>query len=122
VLDPYLSTYSLAQKFQGRLKSEDKVVAYQVSYENYLQSLAFYLKRRIAVFGRYGELSLGQQHAADSASWFSPEETAIEALLHMPPGTWGVTDERHWGPLADFPDMFKPIALEGRLVLFQKVR
>lgn len=119
-LDPFLSARGLARQIQGRIDDNEKVVAYQVSYENSLQSLAFYLGRRIAVLGRYGELSLGEQQASDSASWFAPKEKATEALLSMPAGTIGVTDERTMASLGRYGNLFVPVGREGWFVAFEK--
>jgi len=121
-LDPFLSARGLARKIRAEVKENDKVVAYLVSYENSLQTLAFYLGRRIAILGRYGELSLGEQQASDSASWFAPKEKATEALLSMPAGTWAITDERTMGSLARYGDLFMLAGREGWLVAFKKLK
>jgi len=121
-LDPFLSSRTLAYIVQERSRPEDKVVVYGVSYENHLQTLPFYAKRRVAVYGDPGELELGSRHAADAAVWFASESSALEALLHEPAGTWGITDEEHWNALEQSPskDLFAKVAQEGRLLLFQK--
>ena len=121
-LDPFLSSRTLAGIVQERSQPSDKVIVYGVSYENHLQTLPFYARRRVAVYGDPGELDLGSRHATDAAAWFAPENAALEALLHEPAGTWGITDEEHWSALEQGPsgNLFDKIAQEGKLLLFQK--
>jgi hypothetical protein len=123
LLDPCLSTRALAQAFVERMHPGEHLLAYGVSFENRLQSLAFYTGQRIAVFGDFGELDLGQRYDPDAASWFVPEDLAHEALVHRLAGTWGVTDEEHWRALSqsDIEGLFQAVDHQGSLVLFQKV-
>ncbi len=66
-LDPYLSNRGLARVLVLRAKPEEQIVAYGLSYEDVLQSLPFYLRRRIVIEGKPGELELGKDHADDAS-------------------------------------------------------
>jgi 4-amino-4-deoxy-L-arabinose transferase-like glycosyltransferase len=123
-LDPYLSNRGLARVLAQRARPEDRVVAYGLSYEDVLQSLPFYLRRRIVVEGKPGELELGRENAADAADWFWTDPGAQDGLRNLPSGDWVVTSEdaakylRQAGSL----DPFELIAGEGSLLLFHKIR
>jgi hypothetical protein len=101
-----------------------KVIAYRIAYDRRLQSLPFYLNRRIAIFGSSDELTFGQEQDAASGPWFVRDEEAEAAILAMPSGVWGVTDATYWQDLrqkAD-PDMFQLMKQSGDLLLFRKER
>ncbi len=123
-LDPYFSNKGLARILMLRAKPEERIVAYGVSYEDVLQSLPFYTKRRIAIEGPAGELTLGRDHAEDAADWFMTDPGAQDAFRATPPGSWVVTSDdvakylRQLGVL----ESFDLAGREGPLVLFHKVR
>ena len=121
-LDPYQSTRAIAERFQERTGPEAALIAYGANYENVLQTLPFYLGRRIPVFGPPGELTMGLETEQTDESWYVPEDKAQSALLAMPPGTWGITDEEHWQALrqAAPPDSFHSVNQTGGLLLFRK--
>src|SRR4029077_19007512 len=100
-LDPYLSNKGMARIISQRAKPEERVVSYGVSYENVLQTLPFYTKRRIAVFGDPGELEMGAGDAPEAAEWFSGETTAKDAVVKLSPGTWVVTNEEYLKGLSE---------------------
>jgi 4-amino-4-deoxy-L-arabinose transferase-like glycosyltransferase len=124
ILDPYLSNRGIAHVLSLQAAPEDRIVGYGVSYENALQSLPFYTKRRMAVFGDVGELETGRDHAEDAGEWFTPEAGAPAALSEMPVGTWVVTNEEHEKVLsqAGVAQTFEPAAREGPLLLLHKIR
>lgn len=124
-LDPFLSSRTLAEIVRQRSRPDERVAVYGVSYENHLQTLPFYAKRRVAVYGDPGELELGRDHAADAPAWFAPEGVAaLDALFREPAGTWVLSDAEHWVAVEQSPsgNFFNKVAQEGRLLLFQKTR
>ncbi len=123
-LDPFMSNKGLARALSLRAKPEERVVAYGVSYENVLQTLPFYTKRRLSVFGDAGELSTGRDQAPEDSDWFSAEPTAMDALSKMPEGTWVITNEEYLKGLSQkgLADAFEPAGREGRLLLLHKVQ
>jgi len=124
VLDPWLSTQTLAQIIATRAAPADRVVVYGVSYETYTQSLAFYTQRRIAIYGPPGELSLGKEHAADAADWFAEGEAANDALKRVPVGTWVMTDQEYLEKIRalELQQDFEIVERSGRLILLQKTQ
>jgi 4-amino-4-deoxy-L-arabinose transferase-like glycosyltransferase len=123
-LNAYESTRTIAERAAARIAPGETLVAYGANYENVLQSLPFYLRRRIPVLGPYGELALGQQQDNSTGAWFVPEDQMTSALMAMPAGTWGVTDAEHWQALRQTapPESFQMISQDGRLLLFRKTR
>jgi hypothetical protein len=123
-LDPFHSTKAIAERLRRESKPEEMVVGYGISFENVLQTLTYYLGRRVAVFGDPGELTTGAGLDPDAAKWFAPEATAQTAMLQAPPGTWGITDQERWDALqqADPSDDFALIQRQGNLLLFRKIR
>jgi 4-amino-4-deoxy-L-arabinose transferase-like glycosyltransferase len=123
-LDPYLSNKGIARIISQRAKPEERVVSYGVSYENVLQTLPFYTKRRIAVFGDPGELDMGAGDAPEAVDWFSGETTAKDAVVKLSPGTWVVTNEEYLKGLSEigFDDAFEPMGREWRLLLLRKAQ
>jgi len=124
VLDPWLSNKGLARILSQRAASEERIVSYGISYENVLQALPFYLKRRIAVYGDAGELAMGADETPDAADWFSPESEARNAVARLPAGSWVITNEEYHKDLAQagIARAFEPAGREGRLLLFHKIR
>ena len=123
-LDPYLSNKGLAHIIVQRAKPEESVVCYGVSYENALQTLPFYAKRRVAVFGDPGELAMGSGDDPEAASWFSGEATAKDALAKLPMGSWVVTNDEYLKGLAEarLANDFESVSREGRLLLLRKIK
>ena len=124
VLDPYLSNRGLARTLSSRAKPEEGIVVYGVSYENMVQTLPFYLKRRVGVLGDPGELQMGLSQSSDAGEWFAAEAGAEEALAKKPVGTWVVTNEEYAKRLGqtELADAFEPAGREGRMLLLHKVR
>jgi hypothetical protein len=123
-LDPWLSNRGLARTLVLEAKAEDRIVACAIAYEDVLQSLPFYTRRRIAIQGDPGELTLGRDHAADAAEWFFPALDAPEALRGLPVGTWVVTSDgvSKYLRAAGALEPTDLVAREGQLLLFHKVR
>ena len=123
-LDPYLSNRGLARTLALATKPDERIVAYSVSYEDVLQSLPFYTGRRIVIEGNPGELELGRQHAEDAGDWFLADPGALDALRALPGGSWVVTSEEaaKYMKAAGSLDSLDPVAREGTLLLFHKVR
>ncbi len=121
-LDAYFSTRALAQTIAERAQPEDRLAGYGVSYENVLQTLPFYARRRVIVLGDPGELALGFQHAGDLGDWFTPEASAAEGLAKLPGGSWIVTDAPHWAALqqGSQADVYTLVESQGLLRLLQK--
>lgn len=123
-VDPYLSNKGLARMISVRAKPDERVLSYGVSYEDVLQSLPFYSKRRIIVEGQPGELALGQEHADDASDWFITDPGAQDAFDDTRLGTWLVTSDdmaKYLRPIGVL-DPFDLIGREGRLLLLHKVR
>lgn len=122
-LNPYYSTQSLGEFLRGHAQPQDRIIGYRVSYENRLQTLAFYARRRIAVFGDPGELSLGMAHDPEAAQWFVPEDQADQAIRLVPRGTWVVTNEEHWNRLKSLglQAAFETVQRQGRLWLLHRL-
>src|SRR5262249_9773096 len=123
-LDPYLSNKGIAKIITQQAKPEERLAVYGVSYENAIQSLAFYAKRRVAVLGDPGELAMGAEDAPEAAEWFSGESTAKESAAKLSPGTWVVTNEEYLKGLTDagMGDDFEQAGREGYLLLLRKVQ
>jgi 4-amino-4-deoxy-L-arabinose transferase-like glycosyltransferase len=122
-LDAHESTRPIAERFLTRAGPNDRIVAFGANYENVLQSLPFYLSRRIPIYGPYGELALGAEHD-DSQGWFIPEDQAVAAMQALPVGTWCVSDPEHFMALrqASGGNEYDSAYPSGRLVLFRKAR
>ena len=107
-----------------RAKPEDRIESFAISYENVLQSLPFYLHRRIFIEGDAGELELGRAHAADADEWFLPSQGAQDAFRNTPLGTWVITSDEAIKYLrsAGSLEPFEFVAREGDLQLLHKVR
>ena len=123
-LDPWFSTQRLGQLIAARGNPQDPVIVYGVSYETYVQTLAFYTQRRIAIYGPLGEFALGAAHAADAALWFAEGDKATEALTQAPAGAWVVTNDEYENQLAaaGLLDQFVKVEASGRLHLLQKIQ
>lgn len=124
VLDPWFSTKALASIVATRAGPDDPVIVYGVAYETYVQSLAFYTRRRLVIEGPSGELALGQAHAPDAATWFTDTDNATAAVKRAPVGSWVVTDKEYWDKLgeADGQELFEQVEKSGRLILLQKTQ
>jgi len=122
-LDPFLSAKGIALTLGERASAQARIVTYGISFENRLQSLLFYTRRRLTVLGDPGELALGLRHDPQSADWFVPEEAAQGALLTLPFNTWIVTDDEHWKTLdaAGQAEHFALVERQGSLLLLQKI-
>lgn len=122
-IDPYYSAESIGLWLRANAAPDQKVISYGVSYENRLQTLGFYARRRVAIYGDPGEFSLGQAHDPDSAGWFASEPEADAAIGRVAPGSWVVTDDEHWRRLHDLglQPNFHPVIHSGRLWLAQRV-
>jgi 4-amino-4-deoxy-L-arabinose transferase-like glycosyltransferase len=124
ILDPWFSTRQLAQVIVQRAQPQDRVVVYGVSYETYVQTLAFYTRRRLALYGPMGELALGAEHAADIVGWFADGEPATTALMASPIGTWVIVSDESLQYLSasGFKDHFDTIENAGHLHLLSKLQ
>lgn len=120
--DPYLSAQGLGMVLRDQATPDQKIVAYGVSWENRLQSLVFYSRRRVAVYGDRGELEMGLSHDSDAAEWSVPAEQATEALLQLPVGSWVVTSSEALDRLKESQPAapFTLVAQQGTLRLLQK--
>ncbi|MFA5975464.1 MAG: phospholipid carrier-dependent glycosyltransferase [Elusimicrobiota bacterium] len=118
-LDAYYSTQRLGAYLREQAQPQDRIVGYGVSYDNRLQTLAFYARRRIVVFGDAGELSLGLSHDPEASQWLVSETAADDAFRQMAKGTWVVTDEEHWNHLVSLglSPAFERVMDQGRLRL-----
>ena len=119
-LDPYLSNKNLGRLLVLHAKPEETVQSYGLSYEDVLQSLPLYARRRIAIIGQPGELAMGQEHAEDASEWFITDPGASEAWRTPPTGAWLVTSDgvaKYWRSIGKL-DSFDLVGREGTLVLF----
>jgi 4-amino-4-deoxy-L-arabinose transferase-like glycosyltransferase len=123
-LDPYLSNKGLARILAYSEAPGDRVICYAIPYEDLVQSLLFYAKRRIVIQGPPGELELGRDQAADAPEWFLHDPGVADAFRQSPKGTWVVTNEgiAKLVRAAQSPDPFDLVGREGELVLLHKVR
>lgn len=123
-LDPYLSNKGLAQLLAARAAPSDRIATYGIAYENVTQALAFYTRRRIAVYGDPGELTMGRDKADDRDQWFGERPEATLTVCRLPIGSWVVTNEEYFKELAQSGGlrMWEPVSKEGKLLLFRKVR
>jgi hypothetical protein len=123
VMDPYYSAERIGHWLRLNAGPGQFVVGYGVSWEDHLQTLVFYARRRVAVYGSPGELSLGVLHDPEASKWFVAESEADAALERLAPSDWVVTEEGHWSHMQDIPlgTYFRPIMHVGRLWLLQRV-
>lgn len=121
-IDPYYSAERIGQWLRLNAPASQRIVTYGVSFENRLQTLVFYSRRRVAVYGDPGELTLGLSHDPEAAAWSVPEPGADAAIGRVSAGTWVVTDDEHWMRLSDLglANEFKALMHQGRLWLLQK--
>ena len=123
VMDPYCSSRAIAEWLRLNARPDQQIVAFGESYEDHLQTLGFYTRRRIAIYGEAGEMSLGAAHDPEAAQWFVPTPEAEAAVVRVPSGTWVVTEEGHWSHLQalGLASGFRALQHTGRLWLLQKI-
>ncbi len=123
-VDPFLSNKAIARQIGLRSKPLDRTLTYGISFENVAQTLPFYLKRRVAIFGDPGELAMGADKAPEAAEWIFPQPESAAALARMPQGTWVVTSDVVQKQLTQAGPgrSLELVMREGKLILLRKIK
>ncbi len=78
---PFVTQKSILPLVPAAQKILDKHPDFKVvSYQDYLQDLPFYLKRRVVVVGDVGELAYGLAHQEDAKDWLMSNQTFMASL------------------------------------------
>lgn len=97
----------------GRAVAEKAPGAALICYHRYVQSLAFYNRRRVILVGPKSELDFGAHRADDAADWFFDTDGQLLALWERPGPAVLVIDAVELARLRERLGDFELIAAEG---------
>ncbi|HUO05053.1 MAG TPA: glycosyltransferase family 39 protein [Candidatus Binataceae bacterium] len=85
-----------------------------ICYHRYVQSLAFYNRRRVILVGQLNELDFGAKRADDAAQWFPTTDEQLLALWKQPKKSVLLIDQPELERLGARLAPYELIAAEGR--------